>query len=128
MYFYYSNCPYEPLCRQTFQPEQFSLSPGLTGTPPSIAPPGPPPNFIPSKIQAVYETTGSGTGFFYAVDTSVIGTCMFRYVYIWLNINTGFWSWINYVDDTSFAGYRWTGSNWVPFRLNSDLVAGFGCF
>lgn len=127
MYFNYSNCPYECFYRQVI-PVPFSVSPGLTGTPPTIAPPGPPPPFIPNKISSVYLTTGGGTGFFFAVDTSVAATCMFRYVYIWLTNGSGFWSWINYVDSASFAGYRWTGSNWVPFRLGGDLISGLGCF
>ena len=61
----------------------------------SKPPAGPPPPFIPSKTQAMYQTFGGGQVFhdcwrFMILDPSVIQTLMFRYVYIWLKNSKDF--------------------------------------
>lgn len=128
MCFDYYKCPLNNSYRQYLDTSMLAASPGVTGVPQLMNPVGPPPPFIPSVTEALYESTGAGTGFFLTVDSSTFSTCMFMYVYIWLKNGIGFWSWINYVDMNSIAGWRWNSSSWVPFRLNINDALGFGCF
>lgn len=128
MNFKHLNCPFNNFYRQYFDTSILATTPGVTGVPQLMNPVGPPPPFIPSETESIYESTGGGTGFFLTVDHSTFSTCMFMYVYIWFKDGTGFWSWINYVDNNTIAGWRWSGYNWTYFRLNINSVKGFGCF
>ena len=100
------------------------ISSGTNSRPPT----GPPPPFTPSKVQAIHETFGGGSGAFMVIDSSVIQTLMFRYVYIWLKDGKEFWAWINFVDSTSAGGFQWNGSNWIPFRIDIKTIDGIAGF
>lgn len=127
MYFNCFYCPMQSFCRQYPQGLNSTTSTDNVGTN-SMPPAGPPPPFIPSKTEAMYETFGAGPGAFMIVDPSVIQTHMFRYVYIWLKNNTGFWGWINFIDGNYITGWRWNGEAWVPFKLEISAMDGIARF
>lgn len=119
-------CPMQYFNRQYSQGA--SSSNPYSRTTSSRPPYGPPPPFTPSEIQIIYQQFSTSPNAYMVVSSSVIKTYMFRYVYIWLKDGTGFWAWINYVDNAFIAGWRWNGSNWVPFKLEIrtiNLLAAF---
>ncbi|MFC5772433.1 hypothetical protein [Ectobacillus antri] len=99
--------------------------PGQGGYPPETGgqesgpPPGPPPSYTPQKPQASL----------YAVDPGGIRRCLFRYTYIWLQNDRGFWFYPVFVGRTSIAGYRWRPSQfrWVYTGLDLDRIDFFQC-
>ena len=125
----YFNCFYCPMQCFYRQYSQGGTSPQPPSSDTNSRPPaGPPPPFTPAEIQVIYQPHSTSPNAYLFFDSSVIKTYMFRYVYIWLKDGTGFWAWINYVDNVSVAGWRWNGSNWVPFKLEIrtiDLLAAF---
>ncbi|UOY93534.1 hypothetical protein MUG87_05265 [Ectobacillus sp. JY-23] len=92
-----------------------SFPPGQESGPP----PGPPPSYTPQKPQASL----------YAVDPGGIRRCLFRYTYIWLQNDRGFWFYPVFVGRTSIAGYRWRPSQfrWVYTGLDLDRIDFFEC-
>ena len=114
MYFNCFYCPMQHSCRQYSQWNLFAISPVSSGTN-SRPPAGPPPPFTPSKTQAIYESFGGGSGSFMIIDSSVIQTLMFRYVYIWLKDGKEFWAWINFVDNNFVGGFN--GTDLAGFHL-----------
>jgi len=127
MYFHCFYCPMQYFYRQYSREESYpqtSTSDIATSRPPT----GPPPPFIPSKTQAMYETWGAGPGTFMLITPPVLQTYMFRYVYIWLKNGSEFWGWINHVDQNFASGFRWNGSSWVPFRINIRAIDGAARF
>ena len=133
MYFDCFYCPMQYFCRQYSQGVAYPQSPAsdLANSKP---PAGPPPPFIPSKTQAMFQNFWGGPGDFMIVGDfmilapSVIQTNMFSYVYIWLKSGEEFWAWINFVDENFIAGWMWNGSNWVPFKLEIRLIDGIARF
>ncbi|MCZ8522563.1 MULTISPECIES: hypothetical protein [Paenibacillus] len=86
------------------------------------APSSPPPSFTPQKQHQSL----------YAVDSSTIRGCLFRYVYIWQRNGDQYWIFLTRVSRNSIGGFRWYGfgpvGTWVFFGLDLDRVDQFLCF
>ena len=130
MYFRYFDCPYRFSCEEFFidNPPQYVRYPdNLSGTQ-MIMPPGPPPAFITSKVnaKAYYFQGGPGT---FKVGHGLINTCINEFVYIWLKSGNGYWSWLNNIADRQYiSGLRWTGSGWVNFNEAISNLEGYYCY
>lgn len=77
-----------------------------------------PPDFIPDKPQQEVN----------AIDPDAIKPCMYRYVYLWQDNGTGYWTWLTYIGKRSISGWRWTGSRWVYFGIDVRKISAFVCF
>ncbi|KZL92642.1 hypothetical protein [Clostridium magnum] len=93
----------------------------------STVPPGPPPHFVPNKEEALYGSIdGSPSTFFDVSD--ILPTCIFQYVYMYLNNGLEFWSWVNNIVGNNVYGWRWNATNWVPLTMDIENIQGVACY
>lgn len=130
MYFSYFDCPYRFLCEDFFvyNIPQFARYPENIGGIQPMLPPGPPPAFIPSKINAKAFSFQGGPGTF-QIGTGLITTCVNEFIYLWPRNQNGYWSWVNNIVDRQYiSGLRWTGSGWVNFSERISNMEGYYCY
>jgi hypothetical protein len=84
-------------------------------------PQGPPPHQVPKHGVSKGIVTK-------AVSHGAIQPCRHRYVYLWLDNGREFWTWLNYVDSRSAAGWRWNGQRWVYFGIDLRRIDSFECY
>lgn len=90
---------------------------------PGYGPPsGPPPHVTPNKAQAQHGAAPM------AVEPGTLRRCRFRYIYIWPKRGRGFWAWLTFVGRRSIAGYRWSGSRWFYFGMDTRQIESFICY
>ena len=86
-----------------------------------------PPNFIPSiyKAKALGNTKTPGTNI---LEKSTIEHCMKKYMYIWLNNGTEFWSVPIIVKDNYIHIWIWNKVKWTYYTMVLDNINSFMCY
>ena len=44
---------------------------------------------------------------------------MFKYIYIWFRDDIEFWAWLTFIGGGHTIGWRWNGSIWIYFEIDS---------
>jgi hypothetical protein len=92
-------------------------------------PPGEPPDFIPSKTDAIYLSNGCCGPATFHLGTGMIYSSTNQFVYVWCRNNDEYWSWLNNVSDKGYiSGLRWDGSDWTAFRESFLNIQGYYCY
>ncbi|SEO82111.1 transporter [Paenibacillus sp. OV219] len=73
-------------------------------------PTSPPPAYVPPKPQVSY-----------------IIDCILEYTYVWLRNGESFWFYPTMVDINGTTGYRWSGSYWYYYGLDSRFIEASTC-
>lgn len=116
----------------TTPPSGAGQQPGF-GPPPSLVPfPGggqqqgfggppssPPPSFTP-QVQEGPSLQAVDPGAFYG--------CLNKYTYVTLTNRRSFWFYPTYIGRTSVAGWRWYGSYWGYYGMDTRRIRSFQCF
>lgn len=116
----------------TTPPSGAGQQPGF-GPPPSLVPfPGggqqqgfggppssPPPSFTP-QVQEGPSLQAVDPGAFYG--------CLNKYTYVTLTNLRSFWFYPTYIGRTSVAGWRWYGSYWGYYGMDTRRIRSFQCF
>lgn len=91
----------------------------MMSTPPDISP----PNFIPIKSQSInLSMTVLG------VDDTILRSCIFCHIYLWLRDGIEFWSWISFIGGGHIIGWRWSKFHWINFELDLRKIESFICY
>jgi hypothetical protein len=85
------------------------------GGPPS----SPPPSFTP-QVQEGPSLQAVDPGAFYG--------CLNKYTYVTLTNRRSFWFYPTYIGRTSVAGWRWYGSYWGYYGMDTRRIRSFQCF
>lgn len=80
---------------------------GSLNSPPPLSPP---PNFFPTKTQALNKMELS------------IDNIINKYAYIWLKDRAQFWTWITFAVGERIGGWRWNGFIWDNFEIDISKV------
>ncbi|GAB2533982.1 hypothetical protein GCM10026983_02230 [Gracilibacillus alcaliphilus] len=99
-----------------------SPSPGFNPSGQAAPPLGPPPQQIPQLM-----SSGPGGAQTLAIDAGSMRHCLFRFTYVWLSPNRGFWFYPTFLGRRSVAGFRWTGFNWIYFGIDLNRIHSFTC-
>ena len=85
------------------------------------------PSFIPSiyKAKALGNTKTPGTNI---LEKSTIEHCMKKYMYIWLNNGTEFWSVPIIVKDNYIHIWIWNKVKWTYYTMVLDNINSFMCY
>lgn len=91
-----------------------------------------PPKEIPPKdsdIVVNQKKIGEANYPLYAVSPEALSVCLNKLTYIWQNDDKEYWSYIFYVDQVSFVGWRWNKyiKDWVYFGVDISKVEAFTC-
>ena len=123
MQYKYFECPYKLSCKNFLNRASEIKSSQLT------MPPGAPPEFIPSKTDALYSNYGCCGPATFQVSPSVIKTCINQFLYIWLKNGTGYWYWLNNADTKQYiGGLKWIGSSWINSNESFSNIQGYYSF
>ena len=94
-------------------------------------PPGPPPNFIPQKNQAMGGpgfSGGHGGVSPLAIRPGQINFCLFKFTYIWQTNGMAYWAFLTRAGRNSVAGFRFRRGRWFFFGLDLRNIDSFICF
>ena len=85
------------------------------------------PSFIPSqyKAKALGNTKTPGINI---LEQSTIEHCMKKYMYIWLNNGTEFWSVPKIVKDNYIHIWIWNKVKWTYYTMSLDNINSFMCY
>ncbi len=85
------------------------------------------PTFIPSiyKAKALGNTKTPGTNI---LSQATIDHCMKKYMYLWLNNNTEFWSVPTLVSNNYIYLWIWNKFNWKYYILPLQNINYFMCY
>ncbi|MFP7487881.1 hypothetical protein SFC65_27415 [Priestia filamentosa] len=62
------------------------------------------------------------------VDPGAISLCLFRNTFIWLRNGSRFWIFPIFVVLGLVIGFRWTGSAWTFYIVDTKEIIAFSCF
>ena len=85
------------------------------------------PNFIPSiyKAKALGNTKTPGTNI---LSCSTIDHCLKKYMYVWLNNGTEFWSVPVVIKDNYIHLWIWNKVKWTYYTIILDNIDSFICY
>lgn len=88
-----------------------------------------PPKHKPPKCDSCNKKIDGNDYPKYAVSSKALACCLDKLTYIWQNDGKEYWTYIFYLDQVCFVGWRWEEhvNDWVYFGIDISKIIAFSC-